>query len=60
MKPIVLPAFSVFVGNGFIQHVVVEYLSHYDLRCYLYFVPDDVKLPNVIKFSYGGCIPTRD
>lgn len=54
IESFVLPPFSVFAGNGYVQHVGTEYLGHPSLQGHVCFVPKDIKLADAIEFSCGG------
>lgn len=60
MELFVFPPFSIFVENDYVQHAGPEYLCHNNLRYHVNFVSDDIKLPDVIQYSYGGNLPIWD
>lgn len=60
MESFVLPPFSAFVGNGYVQHAGAEYHSHSNICYHVYLVSKYIKLPDAIEFSYGGSFATNN
>lgn len=56
MTEIVIPAFSVFVGHGQIQHAGAEWKGFSSLRYHLYVVPENVNQTDSIFYSYENSL----
>lgn len=54
MKSLILPPFSVFVGNRNVQRAGAANLGHSQIRYRIQLVAKVIKLPYTIAFSYVG------
>lgn len=57
MHQVEIPAYSVFVGDGYIQHAGAEWNGNPCLRLHTYLVPEDMFLPDAINFGLNGSMP---
>lgn len=53
---VVLPPHSVFVGHGYLQHKVAEYVSSHNMRYHINIYPDNSNIQDRIVFVFGWCL----
>lgn len=56
MQKIDIPAWSIFVGHGHLQHAGGAYNGSPSLRYHLYFKPTDFQLQDGVFFAYGNSL----
>lgn len=60
MELCVLPPFSVFVVDAYVQHAGAKYHGHQNLCSHSYFDSDDIRLLEAIYFGHSGSLPISD
>lgn len=53
---LVIPAFSVFVGNGYMRHASARQKAAHVLQYHTYVIPERRNLKEAEGFSYGGLL----
>lgn len=53
IERVTIPAFTVFVGYGGLQHAGAGWHGSFDLRFHVYFILFNISLKGAVSFEYG-------
>lgn len=52
-KEVEISQFSVFLGNGYLQHAIYDWRGYHGLRSRTYLIPAGYNLKDAVAFAYG-------